>query len=243
VEIIPLLSASKCFKNEVRAEDNTLGNFVNIIFDKESLEARMLVFPNLGKKRLMTQAVRSLGIMGRSAISSATHGLSDVIGPASSIVDDLTNEGVSQTEQKMGDITRELARTYFLVPVSEISIFERKTINLDNDSEYYDLYKNMSGTRNDLAFFNDDLYRDQEMLVKISLNCLPIRGLSVRDQGNNKARILDIYFEPIRGITTHLHVKPVGKGKKPRFVETESLNLMDLTLSKKIEEFPIEIDS
>jgi hypothetical protein len=235
------LSANQCFKKGVLAKDKTLGIFVNLVFDRESREARMLIFPGLKTGKRLDEAARSLGSLGRSALSTVSYDLYDVAGPASGLVTDVTYEGVRQAQDKIYRKRQEKAALFYLLPVSEISNLEKDKIQLEMDSEEYEFFKNMKGTRSDVAFFNDELLREPERLVGISLNLTSIRGLSVKDKESTKGRILDIIFDPIQGVVTHIIVKTIGKGAKSRFVDLTSVDFMEMTISKIFKEYPVNL--
>lgn len=236
-----ILSANECFKKDVVASDGSLGLFVNLLFDRESLEARIVVFPKLKTMKRLGDAARSLGGLGASAISSASYSLYDAIGPASRLVTDITYEGVRKAEQKLYDKKQEMATLYYLLPSSEISRVEKEKIKLELDSEEYELYRNMRGTRNDLAFFNDEIFKESDRFIGISLNMTTVRGLNIKDVEKRRGRIIDVLFDPYEGVATHLVVKTVGKGEKPRMVDFDSLDLMEMTASKSFNEYPTNL--
>jgi hypothetical protein len=236
-----ILSAVECFKKNVNASDGSLGLLVNLLFDRESLEARIVVFPKLKSTKRLEEVARSLGSLGASALSTASYGLYDTIGSASSVVSDITYEGVRKAEQKIYDRKQEIATIYFLIPASEISSVEDEDIKLELDSEEYELYRNMRGTQNDLAFFNDEMFRESERYTGISLNMTTVRGLNVKDAENRKGRIIDILFDPYKGVATHFVVKTIGKGAKPRMLDFNSFDLNEMKASKNFVEYPTDI--
>ena len=234
-----MLSANKIFKKVVNAKDCELGIFVNLVFDGESKEARMVVFPKPKDSEKIGKATKALGSIGSMAVSTAGYGLYDVIGPASKFVSDATNRGARQVERKLHDKKQELGSVYFLVPVSDISSVEKEDIQLGASLEDCEIYRNMIGTSNDLAFFNDEFYVDLDRFIGISLNLTAIRGLNLEDEKGKKGRILDINFEPNDGLVTHLIVKPIGKDAKPRLVSFEDVDLGEMVVRKKFEDYPM----
>jgi len=233
------LSANLCFKKAVYARDKTLGMFVNLVLDKESLEARIVVFPKLKGRKRLRGALGSLESLGSSIISTVAYDVPELASTASSIATDAAFEASRSLGEKIYDKTQEEAAMYYLLPVSEISDVKKGEILLDKGTQEYELYMGMKGTDTDIAFFNDEMYKDPDRYAYISLNLVTIRGLSVKDPENRKGRIMDVMFNPLDGVATHLVVTTIGRGAQPRLVDLDSVDFTEMTVSKKLEEYPV----
>jgi hypothetical protein len=237
-----MLIATECFKKNVLAKDNEMGLFVNIVFDKESREARMVVFPKLGSRK--SGALKSLGSIGSRAFSSLSYELSDVVGSeAGGILSDTVYEASRKVDEKQYDKTQKTSGLYFLLPVSEISAAKDDKILLEKSIEEYGLYLCMRGTESDVALFNDEMFKETGRYTGISISLISIRGLGLKDVDGKKGRIVDAVFDAQEGTVSHLVVTTIGKGAKNRFVPLDLIDFMGMTVSKKLEDCPISLPS
>jgi len=237
-----MLNATKYFKKTVVAKDAEMGLFVNLVFDKESREARIVVFPSLesGKSGVLS----SLRSIGSQAVSSLSYELSGAVGSTTSgILTDVAYEASRKMDEREYEKKLEMASLYYLLPVSEISDVKENEILLDKTIQDYELYLSMRGTESDVAFFNDEMFREAERYTGISLNLVTVRGLSLRDEEGKKGRIVDAVFDPEEGIVTHLVVTTIGRGAKPRFIPLELIDFSAMTVSKKLEDSPVSLPS
>lgn len=237
-----MLITSECFKKNVTTKTGTLGLFVNLVFDKESHEARMVVFPNLQDFKKKAGALSTLSSMGASALSSVSYNISEQLGgTATGVLTDAAYRASAKADQKKYDKIQEIASTYYLLPVSEISEMKEDRITVDKPLEEYSLYLGMKGTETDLAFFNDELYKEPDRYVGISVGLVSIRGQSLKDPDGTKGRIVDVVFDTNAGVITHFVVTTIEKGAQPRYVEVNSVDLSGMTVKRTLKEYPTSI--
>lgn len=236
-----MLSATKCFKKKVVTKNNDLGLFVNVVFDRESLEARMVVFPSLKGHKRRGEAISTIGSIGGRILSSASYEMAELSGAAGEVLTDTAYEASRKAEQREYDKVAEEASVYYLLPVSEITEVKKDEILLDKPTEEYDLYLGMKGTEIDVAFFNDEMYRDPERFIGISLNLVTVRGLTLKDTEGKKGRILDVVYDPEQGTATHLVVTTIGRGARRRFVDINSTDLSEMTVQKRFDDYPTSL--
>jgi hypothetical protein len=74
------LSANQCLRKEVFAKDGKLGVFVNVVLDKETKEARMVVLPKLADRRRTKSMFGTADTVGRSVVSTVTSAVGSVTG-------------------------------------------------------------------------------------------------------------------------------------------------------------------
>ena len=213
--------------------------FVNLVIDKENREARIVVFPKLKGHKRLRGALGSLESFGSSVISTVAYDIPALASTASSIATDAAFEASRSLGEKIYNRTQEEAGIYYLLPVSEISFVERGVIYLDKGIQEYEFYMGVKGTDIDIAFFNDEMYKDPDRYNYISLNLVTIRGLSLKDSDNKKGRIMDVLFNPLDGVATHLVLTTVGREAKPRLVDLESVDFTEMTVSKSLKEYPV----
>lgn len=235
-----MITVNQCFKQKVIAKDDELGLFVNLIFDRESYEARMVVFPKLKSRK--RGLAKSLGSIGSRAFSSMSYDLSSAVGStARGVITDVVYEATKKIDEKRYDIEKKLAYQYFLLPVSEITRIDDDQIILDKTCDEYAIFMNMKGTKSDVAFLNDELYREPSRYSTISLNLTSIRGINIKDSEKHTGRIVDAVFNPEEGTIAYFAVTTLGKGAKKRFIPLNNINLMEMTISKKFEDCPLII--
>ena len=195
----------------------------------------MLVLPKLADRRKSRGVLSSLDTLGRSAIQTVTGEIGYV--PGSGVLTDAAYEASKKAQERLVDKSQKESYLYYLLPVSEIFGLREDKILLDKKGDDYELYMDMKATQSDVAFFNDEMYRDPESYIRISLNIVTIRGMNVQDPNNNKARIVDAMFNQSEGLITHLVVATVGKGAL-RLVDVGSVNFAEMTVPKALTEFP-----
>jgi len=237
-----VLLASKCFKKNVVTKKGNLGFFVNLVFDKEVYEARMVVFPSIKDLKKKMGILSTISSIGASAVSSASYDLSQYVSqPVSSALSDAVYKGTSKLDQEKYEKVSKAAYQYYLVPVSEIDNETESEIKVGKEVEEYEIYLGMRGTESDLVFFNDEMYKDPELYVNISLNLPPVRGLSLKDVEGKRGRILDCVFDPNQGTMTYLVVATIEKGAQPRYIPLDCVDLSGMTVQKPFKECPTQL--
>jgi hypothetical protein len=230
------LSANQCLRKDVFAKDGKLGVFVNVVLDKETKEARMLVMPKLADRRRTKSMVGSADTVGRSVVSTITSAVGSVTG--AEVLTDIAFEASRKAQDRMTGKTQRESYMYYLMPVTEIDRLEKDKLCLAKSAENYEIYMDLTGTDCDVAFFNDEMYKDIESCISISLNLPTIRGLSLRDPNNNKGKVVDVLFDGSVGLVTALIVTTLGRGIQLRSVDIDAVNFAELSLPMSFENYP-----
>lgn len=234
--------ATKIFKKTISTKNSKLGIFVNLLFDRESYGARMLVFPNLKDFKTKSSLTSFFSSMGSTALNTYMYDLQQIVGQqVTTVATDSLFKGVSKVEQGRYEEIQKLSSLFYLIPVSEIDKIDGLEIKLVNSTEEYNSYLGMKGFETDLAFFNDEMFKDPNIYIPISLGLLPIRGLNLKDVENNKGRIIDAAFNIDKGRITHLICQTIEKGAIPRYVDITKIDFSTMTIPNKFEECRVTI--
>jgi hypothetical protein len=159
------------------------------------------------------------------------------------ILTDVAFEASRKVQDRMASKTQRESYMYYLMPVTEIAREERDKFTLYKSAEEYEIYMDLNGTDCDVAFFNDEMYKDVESCISISLNMPTIRGFSLRDPYNNKGRIVDILFDKFKGLVTALTVTSLGQGTQLRCIDIDAIDFSELTLPTSLENYPVVLPS
>lgn len=230
------LSANQCFKKEVLCKDKKLGIFGNLIFDRETKEARILVLPKLSDRRRKKNVLGSADTVGRSVASRVIYEIGSSLGAG--VITDVAYEASRKAQDKLIGKTQRESYLYYLVPVTEIMGIEKEKLLLCKEEQEYDIYMDLSGTDVDIAFFNDEMYRDVESYITISLNLATIRGLSLRDTENKKGRIVDLLFNHSTGLVTDVIVTTLDQCIQLRRVDLDAINFAEMSVPARFAEYP-----
>ena len=143
------LSANQCLRKEVFAKDKKLGVFVNIVLDKETKEARMVILPKLADRRKTKSMLGTTDTLGRSVVSTVTSAVGSVTGAG--ILTDIAFEASRKAQDKVANKTQSESYVYYLMPVSEIDRSEEGKLCLAKSAEDYDIYVDLTGTDCDVG--------------------------------------------------------------------------------------------
>ena len=227
---------SRIFQADSKSADNdTIGKLVNVILDYESLEARLLVFPETksgswlwtllqGSDSLIQPVTDTLGLYESASIISGVSQVGQQVG--------------QQVQQKQLTRAEQRNQSYVLMPVSELRTILDTDLILEQSSDYYQTYMNMPVGEVDLAFYHDGAYRDPQRAFGISLNLIPLFGNRLRDCNKRKGRIIDLQFDVNEGLVNELVIRTPGKGSLGRRIAAEEIDFANLECQNAIQSYP-----
>jgi hypothetical protein len=228
---------SEIFRNEAAGIDGSkLGTIVNIVFDSESLEARMVIFPDRKASSWIMDLIGTAGYLGRDMLYPMTDSFSV---SESDVILRGVDEATRRLQDKMIDSESKTKLAYFLLPISEISkIDEDKKTLLEHEAERYGDYLNIPVEVEEVAFYHDELYYDPDRFYGITLNLPTLRGLRIRDPEKKKARVLDMQCDLVEGLVTNVIVQSPGKGVKKRVIPAEEIDFSNMECDNPISTYP-----
>jgi sporulation protein YlmC with PRC-barrel domain len=198
------LSIQNCFGFEVLTRDEKkIGALLNLIINKLSYEATLVVFPGLKSEWAFSKAgkaVSSAGGLGTRFLQRMLPELYDVVDAASEIQSEVVSEVSQRTDRK----ATEIGSTYYCIPSANVENVEEEalTLNLDNE-ECVSWYKNAPISPDaEFVFFDDRCYKGPERQIPISLNLQAARGMLIYDPKGLSGRITDVKFDPASGNVT-----------------------------------------
>lgn len=235
------LEASTLFKKRVLGQDKKkLGTVVNIIFDTEYFDARILIFPAEETKMLITKLIDS----GKEITS-------DIIKELSLPFSDETDEVIKKMIEKGKDEALRIARDYllemqerlkkiyYLVPIAEIIKVEKKSISLERNSEMYEgECCNMETSENDVTLYGENAIPDVKSLLPISLNLVKIRGEITNDTDGKPGRIINLQLNLKDNVIESVIVQTIGRGSKKCLINPKDFDFSTMVTKSNFEDYP-----
>ena len=233
------LRASDLLRDKVLCtNDKKLGEVVNVVFNPELHDARIVVFP----EKLTRFDLRGLIDLGFDIGVDALKGLNlpfdekmkEYVELAinDDTIDKTSEFFKGQIQNYLKDMEDKLREMYFLVPAFEIKESSTKTLRLKDDREKYYTWFNASTSEDDLCYFHEIAYTDSENKFKITLEKGSIRGQIVKDSEGRRGRLSDLVFIPSTCLVTELKVDTVGVGAGQRSIKIEDFNFKEMTSTK-----------
>ncbi len=232
------MTASSLFKDKALGEDKKkLGTLVNIIFDRECLEARMLIFPEEETKWLIRKLIESGKEITGEIIMELPLPFAD---KTDQIIRKMLETGGEEAfkiaRDYLAELHKKLKKMYYLVPVMEIADSRDKVITLENSSKHYEEECiNLRTCEDDIAFYDVGATMDITSLLPITLNLVPIRGLKVKDSKGKTGRIMNLEVDVEEGMISNLIIQTIGKGAGKRLVNPKDFDFSTMVIKTGFE--------
>lgn len=217
-------SATACYgKPVLTGDEKTLGVFVNIVMNKNSAEAAMVVFPGLRAEWKVDKASTIARAAGGILSTVAGRFLPDYTSQLilSEVRYSITDEVAKRATRK----TMDISSTYYFIPVANIESSEGDTIRLNlSFDECATWYRNVAPSPEaEMAFFDHTFYTGPPRSVLISLNLRSLRGALIEDSTGRNARVQDIRFDPQSGVSSGLECIIMGRRAERKIVDVKCL--------------------
>jgi len=234
-------SAQNSYEKPVfSCEGTELGFLVNIVFNKTSTEANLVVFPSLGSEQKVDRKSRvshSVANVGVGILSSAMQYVPG-LNVASGAVEEVASYMSTASEKKYQRKLDTIGKTYYFIPVASIKETREDSIQLSlpvKDCE--DWFSNITpASDTDMAFFDYSYYRGPSTrMTQINLNLPAVRGKNIQDAGGASARIIDLKIDRVKGAVVQLEVI-TAKGRKSVPMASVKVDYNNITTSVTFDE-------
>lgn len=204
-----------CYGMSIVTSDNKkLGTFVNLVINKKTSEATLVVFPGLKSEWALKKAGKAASTIsgfGTRVLRTVAPELYDVI----DVVSEAQYEVVGEISERSDRKATEISRTYYCIPAVNVKEQCEDSLMIDlNLKECMDWYRNIAQPAEAaVVFFDESYYKGPYRSYTISLNLQYLRGLPVSDSAGVSARINDVRFDTSTGNVSCIDVEWKGEKK------------------------------
>jgi len=227
-------------KRVLSGEGKEVGRVVNVVFNKVSMEANLIIFPSVGRERKMDRARGLAGSVARTAGQAASTAMAYIPGLSSvgGVAYEVASLGSQESDKRFLRKLDEIFKTYYFIPAASIKEAREDSIMLSLPlKDCLDWFSNITPAQDtDIAFFDYTYYRGSSMrMTPINLNLPAIRGKNLQDAGGASARIIDLRFDPAKGVISEIEVI-TAKGRKLVPMSSVKIEFNNLAASVNFDE-------
>ena len=191
----------------VTSDRRILGRFVNLVINKSTFKAGLLVFPHLPPKLITerTGKIASFGsrLFGRF-LKKPLKEVGDFAGDLVDFQDDIVGPIVGTVEIR----DAEIRSRYYIIPANQVEKLGVKSLILKLDLRGCLAHKNIDAYKDaEITFFEDDFHKEHQRFISISLKIESLRGKMLYDPERTSAKIIDAIYETDEGRACRIEIE------------------------------------